>query len=139
MAQKKEATKSIYRLTHLTSGKVAHIPATNPKKACTLVGWQMEDCHVLKLEPSWLPDGTHHSGFKVLLPCRLCPFQWAECLRGEDANCPIITNAPDFHEWLKQATQAHLCPHVGGALLRFDYKLHQKPYTVEEAITLLTA
>ncbi len=139
MTEETEAIKSIYRLTHQDTGAVALIPAFNPKGACTLVGWQVEECHVLKLEPSWISTGHGKQPNMVLIPCQVCPFQYAACDKPPGANCPVNHDAPDAIQWLKQVTQAHLCHFVGDTLIQSDHRRHQKPCTIEEAITLLTA
>ncbi len=139
MAEKKEATVRIYKATNVLSGIVAHVPAANAQEVADSLGWQLGDSFIIVLTPSWQHAQGEKAELKVKVPCQVCPYQYAQCVKPKDETCPITTNAPEIKAWLKQITAAHLCSHIGHSLDKKDHQLSQVWLSTESAIALLAS
>ena len=129
----------IYRVTDSFTGKVSYQAATNTRDACQQAGWLVENCYVVEQTSKTTAGRYSTSTILVKIPCKVCPFQYAECQKPEDGYCPVRPNAPELAEWLKQAARVHMCPFVGDDLRREDYENRQKWVKIEEAIKELAS
>ncbi|KKN21797.1 hypothetical protein LCGC14_0921770 [marine sediment metagenome] len=129
---------SIYEVTHRETGKKSYQAATTAEDACKLAGWLIGDCFVNPQKPKYKHHDKGESELLVKIPCLTCPFQYAECRKPGTEECPTRPKAPELQEWLKQATESHLCPYVGEALKKTDYNLGQKWLPMEEAVKELS-
>lgn len=139
MSQEQEQELKIYEVTHRATGVKHFKAATNAEDACKQAGWSIGDCYVVAQKPRVKPIPDHEPMLLVKIPCKTCPFQYAECLKPANEKCPVQPTAPDLQEWLKQVTQAHLCQHYGQDLIMKDYNLGQKWVPMEKAIGELKA
>jgi len=124
----------IYELTLRETGEKSYQAATNAEDACKQAGWLIGDCFVLIAEQRHGHPHKHESETLVKIPCGVCSFQFAECQKTADKECPVRPNAPELNEWLKQAAEAHLCLYTGQALDKADYQKQQKWLKIEDAI-----
>lgn len=130
-----EAQKlKIYELTNKNTGRRHLSVSDNADNACKLAGWLIGDCFVREVKPQRKARGDDHSALMVKIPCQVCPFQYAECRKPADKECPVRPNAPELKAWLEQAAQAHLCDYCGQELSYNDYHLGQKWLPIEQAI-----
>jgi len=128
----------VWDITNLCTGEKKFTADYNPKDACQQVGWIIGDCFITEQKPrhKYIPGQETRLLIKVY--CKVCPYQYAECKKPGVEECPARPSAPELQEWLKQAAEAHLCPHVGVTLAKTDYGLGQKWVPMEEAIKELT-
>lgn len=128
----------IYEVNNLVTWEKSRQVATNTQDACKQAGWLIGDCAVQLLPTK--RDRSAGMGLRLLvkLPCRVCPYQYAECKKPDDAECPTRSELPEITDWLVQAAKAHLCPHVGEEITKTDYLLHQKWVPIPQAIEELT-
>jgi len=124
----------IYEVTNRDSGEKRYAVGVNQMDCCRQLGWKIDDCFIRQEKPKRKARGDDHSALMVKIPCQVCPFQWAVCKKPAESECPVQPNAPDLHEWLKQASQAHLCDYNGQELSKTDYHLNQKWLPMEQAI-----
>ncbi len=124
----------IYEVTHKATGVKHYSVSTNAQDACQQAGWPIGDCFVYEQTPRRKPMPHHKFLTMVKLPCRVCLYQYGECVNPPGEQCPCRPDSPDLNEWIKQATKAHLCPHIGKELAKVDYDLGQKWTTIEQAI-----
>ena len=73
-------------------------------------------------------------GYYVCVPCKTCPYQYGECRKPADGECAVKIGAPDMTEWIKRASEAHMCKWVGVALSKTDHAMGQKWQKTEDAI-----
>ena len=139
MEEEKEATVRIYRATNVITGICVHVPATKAQDVVDSLGWQLGETFIIVLEPTHHHSTGEADKLRVKVPCRVCPFQYAQCTIPKAETCPVQSQAPELSEWLKQVTQAHLCSHVGHSLDKKDHELHQVWLGTESAIALLTS
>ena len=139
MAEQKEATVRIYKATNVLSGICVHVPATNVQAVVNCLGWQLEDSFIIVLEPTPHKTPGEKEELKVKVPCRVCPFQYAQCVLPKGETCPVTHSAPELNAWIKQVATAHLCSHVGHSLDKKDHQLHQVWLDTESAIALITS
>ena len=128
----------IYEITNRTTGEKHYLVSDNAQDACKQAGWLIGDCFIVEQKPSRKPSSDNHTHLLVKIPCRLCSYQYAECVSPPGEQCPCRPDTPDLNEWLKQVAKAHLCPHVGEQLEKQDYDLSQKWVTIEQAINELS-
>ncbi len=128
----------IYEITNRTSGDKSYQAARNAQDACQQAGWLIADCYINAQKPRYKPVPDHAPLCLVKLPCEVCPFQYAECLKPDAGECPAQPTAPELGEWLVQAAQAHLCQYSGQELKKTEYQKRQKWVTIEDAIKLLS-
>ena len=124
----------IYEVNNRTTGERSYRAATNAEDACKQAGWLIGDCFVNTQKPSVHFNPKGESQTLVKIPCQTCPFQWAECKKPADQDCPTRPSAPELQNWLKQAAESHLCGHIGEALTNTDYHLGEKWVPMEQAI-----
>ena len=124
----------IYEVTNTVTGQKSYAVGVNQMDVCRQLGWKIGDCFIREEKPKRKARGDDHSALLVKIPCQVCPFQYAECKKPAEAECPAQPNAPELQEWLKQAAQAHLCDHYGQELSNTDYHLGQKWVPMEQAI-----
>lgn len=138
MSKRKPKDINIYDIDNRNTGECAHLPGTSAEDACKHTGWLIEDCFIVEQRPRYKPVPHHEALLLVKIPCRTCPFQYAECLRNDTEECPVQHDAPQVTEWLKQVAQAHLCSYIGKGLRHIDYNLGRKWVKLDEAIKELT-
>ena len=124
----------IYEVTNKLTGDKGYQAATNREDACKQAGWLIGDCYINAPKPKYQSVPDHEPLVLVKLPCQVCPFQYAECKKPADNDCPVRPNAPELNEWLAQAAEAHLCQYYGQELQKTDYHLNQKWLPMEQAI-----
>ncbi len=128
----------IYEVTLRATGEKSYQAATNAEDACKQAGWLTGDCFIVEQKPRRKPVPDQETILLVKVPCQTCPFQYAECKKPPDQDCITRPEAPELQDWLKQATEAHLCPFIGKGLRKKDYFLGQKWVRMEEAILELS-
>ncbi len=134
MSQNRDQDLKIYEITNRDTGIRRFEAATNAEDACKQAGWLIGNCYVNEQKPRMKPVPDHNPLALVKILCQVCPYQYAECRKPASEECPVRPNTPELGEWLKQATQAHLCDYVGQNLAKKDYQLGQKWLTIEAAI-----
>lgn len=139
MSQNNTEKLRIYKITHRTTGARLYQVASNAEDALSLANRIPADCFIVELKPRRMPVPDHETIVLYKIPCDVCPYQYAVCDKPEDVECPTRYDIPDLKEWLKRASEAHLCPHVGIELYKIDYNLHQKWVPLEQAIRELSA
>ena len=134
MSENNGENLSIYEITNRTTGSKHFVADSSPQNACEQLGWLIEDCYVNLQEPQshWTKDKGILRLVKI--PCRVCPFQYAECIKPPQLVCPVRPAAPELKEWLILVTDAHVCPHVGVSLSKKDYGLGQKWLDKHQAV-----
>ncbi len=137
MSRNNDQGLKIYKLTNKNTGENHYVVGVNQMDCCRQIGWLIGDCFIVEVKPQRKARRDDHSALMVKIPCHVCPFQYAECKKPAEAECPVQPNAPDLNEWLVQAAQAHLCDYYGQELLNTDYHLGQKWLRIEEAISEL--
>ena len=80
--------------------------------------------------------GSEEKGYHdwVLVPAKTCPYQYGECRRPPEGECRVKGGAPDMTEWIRRATEAHLCQWTGVTLSKTNHALCQKWIRKEDAI-----
>ena len=134
MSETEAQELKIYELTNKNSGEKRYVVGVNQQDCCRQIGWLIGDCFIREEKPRRKARGDDHSALLYKVPCLVCPFQYAECRKPADKDCPVQPNAPDLHEWLKQAAQAHLCDYYGQELSEKDYHFNQKWIPLAQAI-----
>lgn len=129
----------LYHVTNRITGERWLAITANADDACKQADWLIADCYVEEVTERRGHSKKGEPPLKVNIPCRVCPFQYAECKKPDEADCPLSLNTPELEEWLKQATTAHLCLHVGQDLTMRDYNLNQKWVPLPQAIEELTS
>jgi len=129
---------NIYEVINRTTGERSVHVSLNSQDACQQAGWLIGDCYVNVQKPRYRPTSRGKSEAMVKIPCRTCPFQYSSCNLEQGKPCPIKPEAPELKEWLKQASQAHLCPHQGQELTKKDHNLQQKCISLTQAIAELS-
>jgi len=124
----------IYEVTNRTTGERHFAVSDNAQDACKQAGWQIDGCFIVEQKPKRKTGTRGQTSLLVKISCLVCPFQYAECKRPDNGECPVRPNAPELREWLKQAAEAHLCPHQGQELSEKDYHFNQKWIPLEQAI-----
>ena len=128
----------IYEITNRTTGEKHYVVSDNAQDACQQAGWLIGDCFVFEQKPRRRPMSHPEPLTLYKIPCRVCFYQYGECVNPPGEQCPCRPDSPDLNEWLKQVAKAHLCPHVGEQLKSQDYDLAQKWVTIEQAIKELS-
>lgn len=137
MTKKTATPEHIWRLINKDTGEVAYVPARTVEGACAARSWALPDTYFELLEPVWKTDHDGHRAFMLELPCDVCPYQYAQCLRPPKEECPVHHNAAELKRWLKQITQAHLCKYVGKSLTHKQHENQKVLMSREEAATYL--
>ncbi|MBA7578800.1 hypothetical protein ES708_20665 [subsurface metagenome] len=121
MSTNADQDRKIYEVTLIETGEKSYQAATTSEDACKQAGWLIGSCYVKTQVPRYKNNGKSKLQTLARIPCLTCPFQYAECKKPTEIDCPVQPNAPDLQEWLKQAGQAHLCDYCGQKLSRNDY------------------
>jgi len=129
-----EAGPKIYEVTNRYTGDKHFTVAYDLKGACARLGWQIDDCYIYEVKPKFRKILGRQRGLLVYIPCRVCFYQYAECRLPTGQQCPCKPTSPELQEWIKQATAAHLCNHVGQSLSHKDYEKQIKWLPLSEAI-----
>ncbi|MBA7536152.1 hypothetical protein ES705_28414 [subsurface metagenome] len=124
----------IYEVTNKDTGEKRHAVGVNQQDVCRQIDWLIGDCFIREEKPQRKAGKDEQSGLLVKIPCQVCPFQYAECRKPAEAECPVRPNAPELREWLGQALEAHACDYYGQELSHTDYQLGQKWLPMEQAI-----
>ena len=138
MSLKTKGQKQIYEVTNRETGEKSFQPATTAEKACKQAGWLVENCFTALAIERWKPVPDHDPVHLIRIPCQVCPYQWAECKKGEQDECPCRREMPDLNEWLAEITKSHLCEFIGQALAKTDYRQWQKWVLIAQAIKELS-
>ncbi len=128
----------IYEITHRDTGEVSYQPARTAEEACKQAGLTIGDCNVRPTDPRYRHHRKGEPTLLVKIPCETCHYQYAECKKPAEADCPTRSQLPELVDWLKQAAKAHLCTHQGEGLTKEDYQKRQKWVPIEDAIRELT-
>lgn len=134
MSQNEAQELKIYELTDKTTGRHHISVSDNAQDACKQAGWLIGDCFVRLLNPLVKPTKSGHFKPMVWMPCQVCPYQYGECTKPAQEECPLRHSAPALIEWLKQAATAHLCQYTGDELTEEDYIQRRKWTSYEEVI-----
>ena len=124
----------IYELMNKDTGEKRYAAGVNQMDCCRQLGWKIGDCFIREEKPKRKARGDNHSALMVKIPCQVCPFQYGECRKPAETECPVQPNAPDLKEWLKQAAEAHLCDYYGQELSNNNYHAGQKWLPMVQAI-----
>ena len=124
----------IYEVTNRNTGEKRFACGYSTQEACESKGWLIGDCYVIEQKPRTqaVPDKPPKLLYRV--HCLTCPFQYAECRKPDNEDCPTRPSSPELQNWIKQAAEAHLCGHVGQELSKKDYNFGQKWVPMEQAI-----
>lgn len=134
MSEYESTEKKIYQITHRETGEKRIVASIAAQNACAGLGWMIGDCHVYEVTPEMHSVEPFKTALCVKVPCNICSFQWSECKLQHGCQCPCSPTTPDVQEWTRQAMKAHLCTHIGIALFKKDYYMHQKWLPLEEAV-----
>lgn len=129
----------LYEITHRSTGERHFAVDYNAQDACLQAGWLIGDCFIVEQKPLTKFDKHERSILLVKIPCRVCPYQYAECHKPDDAECPTRPETSDLNQWLKETSNAHLCPYTGYALTTTDHQKRLKRVFLADAINELSA
>ncbi len=126
MTEHKAQRPQIYMTINKNTGESHFLASHNAQEDCKEAGALIGTCYVINATPPppQEPDIKLHRIKKIL--CQICPYQYGECTKPPEGECPLRTNTPDLQEWIKQSAKAHLCQYTGVALTEKDYYKHQK-------------
>jgi rubredoxin len=127
----------LYEVTHRATGERHYAVDYNAQDACLQSGWAIGDCYVLEQKPITKLDKHERAILFVKIPCKVCPYQFTECNKVSDTDCPIRPETEDPKQWLNQIAKARICPHVGEDLGKRDYEKRLKRVTLDQAINEL--
>lgn len=127
----------IYEVANKNSGEKRKVAGVNQMDCCRQLGWKIGDCFIVEVKPISRRTGKDKFETLVCIPCQVCPFQYAECIKPPEIDCASRPEAPELQEWLKQVAKAHLCLYVGVAINKVDYFVQQKWCPIEQAIVEL--
>ena len=129
----------IYEVTHRSTGERHYAVSETAHDACSQAGWLIGDCYVKEQKPIRKHNKHEQAILLVKIPCQICPYQFTECNKPADAECPVRFETPDLNEWLRQTAKAHLCLHTGEDIGKRDYQKHLKRVSLQQAISELSA
>jgi len=129
----------IYEVTLRETGEKHYAVSDNAQDACKQAGWQIGDCYVNIQKARHRQGKNQKPETLVKVTCQVCPWQYAECRKPEDEECPVERDAPELEAWLKRITRAHLCKYVGEPMPPAQYFKQEKWIPLGEAIKELTA
>lgn len=129
----------LYQVTNRNTGERHYAINYNAQDACSQAGWLIADCYIDEQKPISKYDKHQRAILFVKIPCHVCSYQFAECKKPDDADCPIRPETPDLNEWVRQTAKAHLCLHVGHDLANHDYRKRLKRVSIDEAINELSS
>ena len=125
----------LYEVTNRITGEKRLTAANTAQQACELHGWMIGDCFVILYRTRTGQYRGEPHGDLVAVPCEVCPYQYAECIKPVGTECPVTSDVPDLQEWLKKISLAHLCLHVGEDMGKTNHRLHRKLTPFAEAHT----
>ena len=128
----------LYEVNHRTTGERHYAVSDNAQDACLQAGWAIGDCYVVEQKPLTKYGKHERAILLVLIPCRVCPYQYAECTKPDDADCPIRPETPDPIQWKKEISKARSCPHTGEDLGKGNYQKRLKRLSLEDAVKELS-
>lgn len=134
MSQNENHELNIYELTNKTTGHRHFSVSDNAQDACKQAGWLIGDCVIRLLKPLVKPTKEGHYKPMVWMPCQVCPYQYCECTKPANDECPARDCTPDLDEWLKHVARAHLCQYIGEPLTHLDYNKRRKWTSYEHVI-----
>ncbi len=123
----------LYEVTLRATGERHYAVDYNAQDACLQSGWAIGDCYVLPQKPITKLDKHERAILFVKIPCRACPYQYTECNKPDDAECPTRPDTQDLKQWQKEISKARICPHVGEDLAKGDYEKRLKRVPLEQA------
>ncbi len=129
----------LYKVTHRDTGEKYYAVSDNAQDACEQAGWLIGDCFILEQDPRFKPTPEVPPAALYHIPCQTCLYQYTECIKPTNAECPIQHTTPELADYLWQASKAHLCSYIGSSLKKKDYLTHQKWVILQEAINQLAA
>lgn len=130
--------QKLYEITHRATGERHYAVSDNAQDACLQAGWPIGDCYVAEQKPLYKYDKHERAILLVKIPCQVCPYHYAECIKPDAAECPIRPETPDLEQWLKQVSAARICQHKGEPLGIRDYQKHLKRVPLAEAMKELS-
>ncbi|MBA7556532.1 hypothetical protein ES705_49244 [subsurface metagenome] len=128
----------LYEVTHRLTGEQHFAVSGNAQDACLQAGWLIGDCYVVEQKPLTKYGKHDRATLLVKIPCHVCPYQYAECAKPDDAECPIRPDTTDPGRWQKEVSKARSCPHTGEELGKRNYDRRLKITTLEAAILELS-
>lgn len=137
MSDNERKELKIYEITNRHTGEKFFKVDYNAQDACKQAGWLIGDCFVSVQKPTRRTVPGEQPALLVKVPCQTCPFQYAECKKPGGEDCITRPDSPELKNWLKQATESHLCPHIGQGLIPKDYVYGRKWVSIEQAISEL--
>jgi len=124
----------LYEVTHRATGERHYAVDYNAQDACLQAGWPTGDCYVVEQRPLTKYDKHERAIMLVKIPCHVCPYQYAECVKPDDTECPIRPETSDPTQWIKETSKARSCPHTGEELGKRNYDRRLKRVSLEQAI-----
>lgn len=138
MGETQDLELHVFEVNNKQTGEKSFQVASNAQDACKQAGWLIGDCYVNPQRPHHKTGLDGRTIQLATIPCITCPFQYGECKKPDDVDCPVRPQAPELKEWLKQAAEAHICPYQGQELTKKDHDLGRKTIPMEQAILELT-
>lgn len=126
MSQNNDTELKIYEFTNKTTGKKHFSMSDNAQDACKQAGWLIDDCLVREIYAELKASDKDPLQTMIATPCQVCPYQYAECTKLTQDECPVRHDTPTLAEWLKNVATAHLCKHTGQELTQKDYYQRRK-------------
>lgn len=134
MSQTPETSGNLYKATPKVAGVPWIIIASCITEARKQLGDSANQFTVRGIDGKRKRPRGRTAGTYYPVPVKLCPYQYGECCIPVGGECYVKPNAPDMQEWVKRATEAHLCAHVGISITREDYEKRQKWVLLQDAI-----
>ncbi len=128
----------LYEVTHRLTGDQHFAVSDNAQDACLQAGWLIGDCYVVEQKPLVKYDKKERIRLLVKIPCHVCPYQYAECAKPADTECPIRPETTDPGQWQKEISKARSCPHMGEELSKRNHDRRLKRTTLAAAILELS-
>jgi len=138
MSKTESKELKIFELTNKNNGEKHYLAGVNQMDCCRQLGGKIDDYFIVEQKPSYRHGNKEGKELLVRIPCQVCPFQYAECIKPPEAECVSRPLSPDLQEYLKQTCKSHLCIYVGQSLTKQDYFVQQKWCPMEKAIVELT-
>lgn len=129
----------LYQVNHRITGERHYAVDYNAQDACSQSGWAIGDCYVIEQKPITKYDKHDRAIMLVKIPCHVCPYHYAECIKLADSECPIRPDTTDPDQWNNEISKVRLCPHTGEDLSKSDYEKRLKRVSLDEAVKELSA
>lgn len=124
----------IYELTNHSTGETHTLVSHNAQDACKQAGWLIGNCSTREIKPELKAPRDGGMQPMVRIPCQACPYQYAECTKPAQGECPLRHKTPTITEWIKNVIDAHLCDYTGDTLTERDYGQRHKWCPIGQAI-----